>query len=89
MGSIEMQHNSGKILTYIGIISHQNRIIGQNWDFIEQKDGNNLALVQYDFRHLKNDMHRPHTNSIVMMLEPGMIGKTGMNSNGIGCVLMS
>ena len=53
------------------------RLIGQNWDWdIEMED---LAVIL--------DIVNEHGHRIITMTEPGMIGKIGMNSSGLGVCL--
>ncbi len=54
-------------------------ILGQNWDWAE--DLENLAVIM---KIKKQDDNKP---DILMMTEPGIIGKIGFNSNGLGVCL--
>ena len=53
-------------------------ILGQNWDWAKELE--HLAVIM-KINETKND------NQILMMTEPGIIGKIGFNSNGIGVTL--
>jgi len=63
------------------IFFSDNKILGQNWDWY--RDFESLATIIKIKRKEKGKIFP----EILMMTEPGIIGKIGMNSNGIGCCL--
>jgi len=52
-------------------------ILGENWDWAETLEG--LAIILR--------ITRPDGHTILMMTEPGIIGKVGLNSAGLGVAL--
>lgn len=57
-------------------LSH-NRILGQNWDWMSQSEAL-IAILKIE---------RADGHQILQMTEPGIIGKIGLNSKGIGVCL--
>lgn len=55
------------------------KLIGQNWDWAD--DLENLAVIT------KINQEAQNKPNILMMTEPGIIGKIGFNSHGIGVVI--
>jgi len=55
----------------------QKGLIGQNWDW--DMEAEELAVIL--------DIEKPDGHRIMTMTEPGMIGKIGMNNNGVGVCL--
>jgi len=55
----------------------QKGLIGQNWDWDMEVE--ELAVIL--------DIEKPDGHRIMTMTEPGMIGKIGMNNNGVGVCL--
>lgn len=55
----------------------QNRVLGQNWDWMEQLEP--LVVVM--------EIERQDGHRLIQMTEPGIIGKIGLNSEGIGVCL--
>lgn len=55
----------------------QNKLIGQTWDWAEEMQ--DLAVIMKIQRETRPD--------ILMLTEPGIIGKIGMNSRGLGVCL--
>lgn len=53
------------------------RILGQNWDWMEQLES--LFVVM--------EIERPDGHKILQITEPGIIGKIGLNSRGVGTCL--
>eukprot|EP01083_Nonionella_stella_P185308 675434_1 len=58
------------------IMDTSNCITAQNWDFIEEMHDNAVLLRICKPNH-----------TMLMLIEPGMVGKIGLNSSGIGCTL--
>lgn len=56
---------------------HKTRVLGQNWDWMEQLEAQ-VVVMEIE----RKDGHR-----IIQMTEPGIIGKIGLNSEGIGVCL--
>lgn len=55
----------------------QANLLGQNWDWMEPLE--NLIVVM--------EITRPDGHKIIQMTEPGIIGKIGFNSSGLGVCL--
>eukprot|EP01084_Bolivina_argentea_P143211 251527_1 len=59
-----------------GIMNVSHNINAQNWDWSENMHDNAILLR----------IKKP-SNTILMLIEPGMVGKIGLNANGISCTL--
>lgn len=55
----------------------QNRLLAQNWDWAQKLE--ELAVIM--------KIHYPNGRKLVMMTEPGIIGKIGFNDRGFGVCL--
>jgi isopenicillin-N N-acyltransferase-like protein len=59
------------------IYGRSNKVLGQNWDWAKDLEGVSVVM---EIIHAEN-------NAILMLTEPGIIGKIGLNSNGVGVCL--
>ena len=69
------------------VVYKKGNIIAQNWDWIDCMQ-DQIVLVRFilsDINEYKNDDYK--TDAILSLIEPGMIGKIGLNSDKIGTLL--